>query len=116
MDSQTIPETEDIHSISRMNPQQILESGDARAISKINYLYYINQDYETIEKVITICFGKVDHDNDNKFLNAAIYKDVPCVFEILDRLGYTYYRDLYVSNAKLYKSDKCARYFESSKI
>jgi hypothetical protein len=99
-----------------MNPEEILESGDVRAISRISYLYYINKDYETIKKVITICFGKEYSENDRKFLNSAIYGDIPCVFEILDKLNYEYERDQYVMNASLYKSTKCIAYFETGKI
>lgn len=99
-----------------MDPQKILESENIREISKINYLYYINRDYDTVEKVIKLCFGKVDPDNDNKFLNMAICNDIPYVFEILDKLNYIYYRDLYVANAKLYKAEKCTKYFELGEI
>lgn len=99
-----------------MNPQQILESGDARMISKINYLYYINKDYETIKKVIIICFGKVCSDNDRKFLNCAIYNDIPCVFEILDKLNYEYDKEQYKQNALLYKANKCIGYFATGEI
>lgn len=97
-----------------MNPQLILENGNVHEISKINYLYYINQDYDTVEKVIKLCFGNVDPDNDTKFLNTAIYNDIPCVFEILDKLGYDYDRVTYVNKAKLHKAEKCLRFFNTS--
>jgi hypothetical protein len=94
-----------------MNPEEILEKGDAIKVAKINYLYYIHKDYETIEKVIKLCFGKIDPDNDLKFLTSAITNDVSFVFEILDKLNYDYERKTYIEYATLYKSKKCIEYF-----
>ena len=96
-----------------MNPEELLLTEDANAISKINYIYYIKKYYYTIEKVIKLCFNKVDSDNDNKFLNSAIYNDISCVFEILDKLKYSYSREVYFNKAKLYNATNCLNYFES---
>lgn len=93
------------------NFNEILNSNNPVLISKINYTYFIKQSDEVIEKVIKICYGKVDNDNDLKFLNSAIYNDKDIVFKILDKYNYDYNKKLFSNNSHLYKAHKCIKYF-----
>lgn len=91
----------------------ILESNDPKLVSKINYLYYIHQSDEIIRKTMDICFGKVDYENDLKFLNCAIYSDKPIVFKILDEKKFNYDKVDFLKKAELNNSIKCIDYFNT---
>ena len=97
--------------IVKMDLNDILNTNDPRKISPFMSNSFVYKSDDIVEKVIKICYNKISEETFHKFLSSAIFSDKVNVFQIMDKLMFSYDKVKYLNMSNTYKSEKCKNYF-----